>query len=339
MADLAIILTVRSDSERLKDKCFIEIRKRPLIYWIIKRLSSIKNSQVVLATTPKPSDNRLVEVAEEMNIPVFRGDSQDVVRRVDSAMKKYAPEAKLILRALGDMPFIATELVERACEMLLKHKQKEAFVWHLPPDVWPVYGAREFPFSRAGWDKIFRRSHATEEREHTDLFFHRNRRSFDILYHEPPKNEYFRRYRLEVDYQEDAKMIKALGAKIGLGKSLPEIIKFLDGNEKIAQMNREEVEKTGPLSSYAYQQQRIWLRLMTGKPVLDWKGKWWRPLNNTQVPIFCNRGHLLGFAQGGVLYTRNGEVQLEAGKIKCLIDDCGTSKIWHIAEERKARRY
>jgi len=335
MADLAIVLTVRSDSERLKDKCFLTVRKKPLIYWIIKRLERIKGGRVLMATTHLRSDDQLADIAAEMKIPCFRGDSRDVVGRVDNAMRAFAPNCKLVLRALADMPFIGIELVNRAVEVLLKHPEKEAFCWHLPPDIWPVYGAREFPFSRAGWNKIARRSISNEQREHTDMYFHQNRRMFDILYHVPPKQVYFRsHYRLEVDYQEDAELVKAVGDKIGFIKPLATVIKLLDKSPELANINRERVEKTGPVISYSYQQHRIWKMLMKGQPVFDWNNKWWKPLNDQQAPVFCHRGHLLGYEQNGILYTRDGETQIESGKIKCQTDDCGSAKYWELAKPR-----
>lgn len=334
MADLAIVLTVRSDSDRLKDKCFTVIRKKPLVYWIIKRLQKIKNSQVILATTHFESDNRLADIAGQMKIPCYRGDSRDVVARVDNAMRKFAPDCKLVFRALGDMPFVGVEIVNRAVEAMLQHPNKEAFCWHLPPDIWPVYGAREFPYSRKGWNKIARHGMGDDQREHTDMYFHHNRKSFDILYHAPPPLTYFRPYRLEIDYQEDVDMVNSVATAIGMMKPLPQIIKHLDKLPDIAKLNRERIEKTGPLTSYVYQQHRIWMSLMKGQPELDWNNKWWRPLSSSQSPMFCHRGHLLGYEQHGILYTKDGEVQLESGKIRCTYKDCGASKYWELARRR-----
>lgn len=335
MADLAIILTVRSDSERLKDKCFSTIRKKPLIHWIIKRLQKIENSQVILATTHLESDNRLAALADKMKIPCYRGDSRDVVARVDNAMRMFAPDCKLVLRALGDMPFIGVEIVDRAVQVLLKHPAKEAFCWHLPPDIWPIYGSREFPYSRSGWNKIARRSFDSEQKEHTDMFFHQNRRSFNILYHAPPKQIYFRpHYRLEIDYKEDITLVQAVADKIGMFKPLPQVIKHLDENPEVMKLNQGQVELTGPMISYHYQQHRIWKSLLKGQPELDWNDRWWRPLSPEQAPVFCHRGHLLGYEQHGILYTRDGEVQLESGKIKCSAADCGASRIWKFPTPR-----
>jgi len=334
MAKLAIILTVRSQSERLKNKVWVAIGKRSLLYWTIKRLRSISDSQVVVATTRKPEDNKIVKVAEGMGVPVFRGSESDVVERVDKAWKKHVPDAKLILRALGDCPFIATEIIERAKDMMLKHDRKEAFVWHLPPETWPVYGSREFPYSLSGWNKIARNASSRQEREHPDLYFHNNRRRFDILYHEPPKQVYFRDYRLEVDYFEDVKLMQVVHKEIGMSASLPDVIKFLDKNQDIARLNRERVEKTGPSISYQFQQRRYWLYNMTGKPFLQWDGKWYKPFDKQQSkPIWCKCGRVvLGFAQGGALYTVGGET-IEQGKTRCR--DCGVVRSWDKAVERR----
>lgn len=335
MAEVAIILTVRSDSERFRDKCFLKVKNKPLVYWIVKRLQRIKKSQVVLATTHLSSDDRLADIGKQLKTPVFRGDNRDVVDRVDNAVRAHVPESKLVFRALADMPFIGVELLDRAIDVLLGNPDAEAMVWHSHPHIWPVYGAREFPYSRSGWNKIARRAYTIGEREHSDMFFHRNRRMFNIIYHEPPKNIYYRPYRLEVDYPEDGEMVSAIAAKIGMLKPLSEVIKFLDKNPEIARLNRERVEKTGPITSYEFDLHRQWVSLMKGKPELDWNDKWWQPKTSDHKPVFCENGHLLGYAQYGTLFTRNDEVQLEAGKVACQFEGCESSEIWHLAQSRR----
>lgn len=334
MSDLAIILTARSGSERLPDKCLYEIKGKSLLHWIIKRLSGIKNAQVILATTHLPDDDRVAEVGQKLKIPVYRGYTKEVVARMDEALRKYAPDAKLVLRGLGDLPFLATELVERACEVLLKYPDKDAILWHLPPEIWPVYGARELPYSREGWNRIARGATDRAEQEHPDLWFHHERRRFKILYHEPPKTTYFRDYRLEVDYPEDIRLVEEIAKAIGMTKSLVDVIDYLDSNDNVAKLNRERVEKTGPLTSYNYDQRRMWMYYMIGQPVLGWDNRWRKPLSDKSSPIFCWRGHLLGFAQDGILHTEDGKIQLEAGKVKCRNEDCGSSRIWHEAIAR-----
>ncbi len=335
MADLAVVLTVRAGSERLPGKCLAEVEGKPLVEWIIRRLKEIKGAEVILATTREGEDDAVVEVAEGLGVPVYRGDRRDVVGRVNEAVRVLCPDAKLVMRALGDMPFLATEVVERVAKVLLKRQGNDAVLWHLPPGVWPVYGAREFPYSREGWKKIFLGSFEAVEREHCDLWFHRNRSRFRILYHEPPPQVYFRNYRLEVDYEEDLALVREVAKGVGMLKPLKNIIGFLDENPEVAMLNRERVELTGPMSSYQYDLQRGWYRLMLGQGMLGWKGKWWSPLGDRSQPVFCHRGHhLLGYAEAGVLHTKNGEVQLEAGKVKCLVEGCGSSKIWEMAKAR-----
>jgi len=167
------------------------------------------------------------------------------------------------------------------------------------------------------------------------MFFHQNRTLFKTIYHEGPENIYFRPYRLEIDYPEDAEFIQTLGTKVGMLSPLPDILKFLDGNEEMARINQGCIEKTGPLSSYNYQQRRIWRRYMTGKDFegfLGWNGQWYRPKTAMSEPIFCKCGQeCLGMSDYGVLYLKDGESTMEAGKVKC---SCGLAVVWNKAKER-----
>lgn len=326
--ELAVILTVRASSERLPGKCFEKIGGHPFLYHIIRRLQTIQGAEVIVATTREPEDNVTAGFAKGLGVPVFRGDTRDVVDRVDKARRQYAPDAKLVLRALGDMPFLATELVERAGAVLLAGKGNfEAFLWHSPVDRWPVYGAREFPLTTAGWYKVARRASGRQEREHTDLYFHSNRRLFSIAYHLPPDKDYYRPdYRLEVDWAEDLDMVRAIDEGVGIDAPLLEVIKFLDDNHDVAQMNRERVERTG-VSTYKYTEKRIWHKAMQGKPVMTWQNKWIKPQTDKSVPVFCQCGELYGYSTLNVIHLLDG-TQIEAGKLKC--KECGSSRIWEL---------
>jgi len=326
---LTTVLTVRLNSERLPNKALLEIRGKPIIYWILRRLQKIDDNQIILATVK--GDEILGEIASELNIPVSYSFSDgDVVGEIDRAWKKFYPNSTdFVLRALGDCPFLNWKTVNRAVECLTKYHTHDAFVWELPPETLPVYGSREFPFSKNGWNIIARRSTHMNERRHSDLFFHQNRKMFNILYHEAPNTQLFRNYRLEIDYPEDFELIKEIGNKVGMLADVETVIKLLDENEDISKINRERVEKTGPSSSYNYQQKRIWAKLMMGQPVLRWNNKWW-DVKNTDKPVFCACGQLLGFANNGImniLDENDNQISLSEGAVRC--KHCHTNKFWN----------
>lgn len=322
---LAVILTARNGSERLPGKAMYDVRGYPLIYWIMRRLQTFGN--VVFATTDHPTDDGLASYMRAAEVPTYRGSVNDVVARMDGALKKYAPNAEYVLRGLGDCPFMAGELITRAVDCLCTYKG-DAFVWALPPKVLPVYGAREFPYSRNTWDKIVKLA-TGEEREHVDMYFHRHRKDFKVLYHEGPHSNYFRDYRLEVDWPEDMAMIKELARITPMQTPLLDIIATLDKYPYIPALNRDRVEKTGP-SRISQAEKRSYYKAMRGKPIIGWDDKVWEPENIQAEPVFCASGQcILGHAWQGVLYRVNGDQIRGDAMINC---SCGLSKRWLAAE-------
>ena len=326
MKDLLIVLTARCSSDRFPNKVLAEVDGLPLIYWIALRLKATKNSRVIIATTTSPSDDPLVEIAESFEeISLYRHpEVNDVVGRMTGALELYGEGAKYIFRALGDCPFIAPEILDESVKTM-KANKSDAFLWMLPPEVLPVYGAREFPYSIAGWRKIDRNSKG-EEREHVDMWFSRNRNRFKIAYHDPPDSVYFRTYRLEVDWPEDLELVRKVAKGVGMLESLPEINHFIDNNPDVARLNVKRVEKTGPTISYNYRERRSWFKLMQGVPVVAWDGSIWNAPNEKATPVFCSSGKcLVGYGWEGELHTREGHRIKGFSRISC---PCGTGKVW-----------
>lgn len=323
---IASILTVRLGSDRLPHKCLSSIEGKTLMEWISKRLPG----NIIIATTNLEEDNEIEVIGKKINIPVFRGDPNDVIKRMNDAIKEYFPDAEFIFRALGDCPFIETRFVIRAAQVM-RAQQTEAFQWALAPDTLPVYGSREFPFSRSGWERLVANS-SGDEREHTDAYFHKNREKFKISYHEPPQSVYFRNYRLEIDWIEDLNMVRAIAKNINMDCSTDEIIRFLDRSPEISSINNMRVEKTGPLTSYEYSLRRKWMKYMNGQPIVSWDDTIWYPADEKATPVFCGSGTCLtGHGINGVLYTKGGDRILE-GFIAC---NCGTGKYWKRPQTRK----
>jgi len=325
LKDLLIVLTARCSSDRFPNKVLAEVKGKPLISWIATRLKATKNARVVLGTTTSPEDDPLVEIAEALHIPLYRhSEPNDVVGRMMGALEIYGDGVNYMFRALGDSPFIATEILDETIKTMQTTKS-DAFLWMLPPEVLPVYGAREFPFSIAGWRRIHRNA-KSEEREHTDMWFSKNRDRFKIVYHDPPDSAYFRTYRLEVDWIEDLELVKAVAEGVGMLAPLPEVNHYIDNNPEIARFNIKKVEKTGPTVSYSYRERRSWFKLMQGAPVVAWDGSIWDAPNEKATPIFCSSGKcLVGYGWEGELHTREGHRIKGFSRISC---PCGTGKVW-----------
>lgn len=316
--DLCIVLTARMGSERLPGKAMANIDGQPLLYWILQRLKLAGN--VVLGITKNTEDDPLAGLARAMQIPFVRWQSGDVIGTIEAGWRTYYPNSKYILRGLGDMPWLATEIVERAVQIMAK-TNSDAFVWSTP-NVYPCYGAREFPYSLNGWQTIYNNS---IQREHADQWFHEHRNSFKIVRHAPPDNVYYRNYRLEVDYPEDLQMVREVAKHMSMLAPFTSIIKFLDQHDGIAHINHERVERTGP-SLFDYKLQRNLVDQMRDQPIMDWTNHWWPlPPSGKSVPIYCKSGQcLLGLADQGILFAKSGRFKSGA----YLTCNCGAGLLW-----------
>lgn len=323
---LLTVLTARANSERMPNKALHEIDGRPLISWIIQRLKKLPGMLVLAVPDDEKNTEMFQKIGWSDDVNVFFGDPGDVVTRVTDAVKMFMPDADYIFRALGDCPFIDIDIVSRSVDVM-RRTGKEAFLWNLDPQTWPVYGAREFPFAKSAWVKIHLYAKG-DEREHVDLYFHNNRSRFNIAYHEPPPSVYFRPYyRLEIDWPEDMKLVQVLAKQVGMNATLPEVIKFMDSHIAFSKYNRERVEITGPTVSYDYGKRREWMKAMRGQPVIRWDNSIIQPPDQRATAVFCNSGRCqIGYGWEGTLYTEDDTRIVGEAYVSC---SCGAGKYWN----------
>lgn len=97
-----VILQARYNSSRLPGKALKKINNIPVIILCAKRLAN-KGHKVIVATSKKKSDDRLIRVLEKNNIKYFRGKLNDVYSRyVNIIRTNNLKEDMLIVRATGD---------------------------------------------------------------------------------------------------------------------------------------------------------------------------------------------------------------------------------------------
>ena len=115
------IIQARTGSTRLPDKVLLKIKGKSILEIVIDRLKKSKKiNQIVLATTRKVSDRRLIKIAKEKNIDYFAGDEENVLKRFYSCSKKF--NADTIVRITSDCPLVDYRLVD---EMLTFYNKKD----------------------------------------------------------------------------------------------------------------------------------------------------------------------------------------------------------------------
>ena len=116
---IGALIQARMGSKRLPNKVLQKINKRPILDIMIARLKNSKQiEKIIVCTTNKKEDDRIVNFCKKNNINYFRGASQNVMSRYYNAAKKF--NIKTIVRLTADCPLIDAKIIDK---MLVHYKK------------------------------------------------------------------------------------------------------------------------------------------------------------------------------------------------------------------------
>ena len=105
------LVQARMGSTRLPNKVMKPLNGTPMIELLLLRLSgSIEINQIVLATSSKPENSKLIEHVKQLGFSVFKGSDKDVLDRFYQAGLMHNADA--IVRITGDCPLVDPNLVD-----------------------------------------------------------------------------------------------------------------------------------------------------------------------------------------------------------------------------------
>src|SRR5256885_14143327 len=111
------IIQARMRSRRLPGKVIMKIGGRPLLVYLVERISRARTlDAIIVATTTNPRDNVIIEECERRGIPNFRGSESDVLGRYVSAAR--ACDAEIIVRVTADNPFTDPDSIDRVVDAI-----------------------------------------------------------------------------------------------------------------------------------------------------------------------------------------------------------------------------
>lgn len=132
-AKIGAVIPARSTSQRLPGKQLADLGGRPVLVRMIERLASspfLALDRIVLCTTEEPADDELAAVAHTAGASVFRGDSDDLIRRLADAVAVH--DFDVVVEADGDDPFVDIGYIDRGIELLLERPDIDVA---LPPEL------------------------------------------------------------------------------------------------------------------------------------------------------------------------------------------------------------
>ncbi len=119
---MIVIIQARSNSKRFKNKVLYKIYNKPIIWHVISKIKKSKNvKKIIVATSDKKTDDKLIKYLKSIKIDYFRGSLNNVAKRLCDAAEKN--KANFFMRISADSPMIDTAIIDKALKIFNSQKK------------------------------------------------------------------------------------------------------------------------------------------------------------------------------------------------------------------------
>lgn len=242
MTKVVAVVQARMGSTRLPGKMLADIGGRPLVDYVLTRLTSELGpgrlfSDVVLATSEELENGPLADHVrcEWSNVRVIRGPEEDVLSRFVEAIRQ--TDAEIIVRVTGDCPLINLHAVR---QMLDARDASRADVINYRPGYEYIDKGIEVVSAQALLKLHRDKGLSAHDREHVTSGLYRNRADFNTHYIDSEPALRRADLRLTIDTDEDLRFFRALSGQMSgslINASLAEVVAVLDAHSGLARIN------------------------------------------------------------------------------------------------------
>lgn len=238
------LVQARVGSTRLPGKILREICGKTILHHEIDRLKKCKEiDEIVIATTDKEDDDKIVNEAKKLSVKYFRGSENDVLSRFYYAAKEN--NADIVVRVTSDCPCIDFEILDKML-IYFKEKYKEKQVDYLSNTIKRTYprGYDIEIFTFSALEKSYINAEKEYEREHVTPYIYDKTNNFLKLSFE--NKEDYSKYRVTLDTIEDFIVIKNIFENLYYKNpyfKLNDVVQYLNNNLHIVDINKHIEQK------------------------------------------------------------------------------------------------
>ena len=238
------LVQARVGSTRLPGKILKEICGKTILHHEIDRLKKCKEiDEIVIATTDKKDDDKIVNEAKKLSVKYFRGSENDVLSRFYYSAKEN--NADIIVRVTSDCPCIDFEILDKML-IYFKEKYKEKQVDYLSNTIKRTYprGYDIEIFTFSALEKSYINAKKEYEREHVTPYIYDKTNNFLKLSFE--NKEDYSKYRVTLDTIEDFIVIKNIFENLYYKNpyfKLNDVVQYLNNNLHIVDINKHIEQK------------------------------------------------------------------------------------------------
>ncbi|PKP60156.1 MAG: acylneuraminate cytidylyltransferase [Candidatus Altiarchaeales archaeon HGW-Altiarchaeales-2] len=245
---IVAIIQARMGSTRLPGKVLKEVSGKPLLWHVINRVKKAKLiDQIVLATTDKKEDLKLIELASETCIESYAGSEEDVLDRYFQAATKY--KADIIVRITSDCPLIDPRVIDK----VIKHFLSDNFDYVANANIikctYPD-GLDVEVFSYDALKKAFSGAKLTSEREHVAPYIRDHTEIFKIGSVE--NDEDISHLRWTVDEERDLEFVREIYKRLykeGGMFYMENVLELIKKTPELIEINSKIIRNEGYLKS------------------------------------------------------------------------------------------
>lgn len=257
-AKVLAVVQARMGSTRLPGKVMKPLAGKTLIEVLISRLRKAKTlDEVLVATTTERRDDVLAAHCKSKRIPVFRGSSEDVLKRYVDACRKYS--ASVVVRITGDCPLVDPHLVDLLIRSFAK--QRVDYLSNTNPPSYPD-GLDIEVFTIEALEKAADRASLGPQREHVTPYIYESGlfKTANIANQDDLSRE-----RWTVDEPDDLKVVEAIFRHFypRTDFSWTEVLELKKKNPKVFLPNQHIVRNEGAKLGTG---QKLWKRAKTMIP-------------------------------------------------------------------------
>ena len=240
---ISAIIEARSTSSRLKRKHLLKVKNKSMLEYLVNRLKKIKKlNSIILATRTNRKDDDLVKEAKKLKIKIFRGDEENVTKRVLDCAKKF--KVKIILETMGDCPIIDFNLLEQLINSFLIN---EGFDYANNGQFGLPNGMGCQIFTTKALAKSYKNIKRNDEYEHVSLNIRRNKKIFKHLFLYASQENYWPELGVTLDEFKDFIFLKKIIINFEKEKNTffkcSEMIQFLKKNKNLLNINKKVFRK------------------------------------------------------------------------------------------------
>ena len=109
------VIQARMGSSRLPGKIMMDLAGAPMLQRLIERVVTARLvDQTIVATSAQSMNDCVATLCEQIGVPCFRGEENDVLSRFLSIADE--TDAEFLVRVTGDNPFVDGELIDLVLE-------------------------------------------------------------------------------------------------------------------------------------------------------------------------------------------------------------------------------